>query len=292
MEEIETLLINPYTYLSIGSAALIGVFWGKMNPSAANLILVFGVLLITLFAFMHPLVSANPMFIRVLWTLASGSILGLLAYYILWTAFVPLLLSSTTTAAEKPPDVIIGEIQWSPKYTDVRVRIDNNSQIDFKNIDLILQPDQSITKASQITNIDGVSLNFNSLPSITPEYLYGKDKRKSIPTIPLASTLGFRLRCDALPRKSHIEIVLAAVSLNDINHNRDEDTIFTINYNDGASVSFVHKDHSDVVFRDKPVVRSIIVTGQYIAAGRQHKISKTLTAIDSIADAMPKIIPH
>lgn len=290
MEEIKVFISNPYTFLGFGIAAFGGVWWFKMSPITANMTLVFGVLLIVLSAFLHPVLSVNPMPVRALWTLAIGSTLGLIAYYTLWAVFVPLTLHASTSAAIKPAGVNIGGIQWSPKFADVRINIGNNSNIDFEKIDLVLKSAVPIKEGGQATNIPGVSFGYHSIPTITPEIINQAGQRVSIPVVPLASTIGYRVRCDVLPKNSHIEVVLAIVNINNIQHLRDEDMIFAINFSDATSFWFVHKDYSDVVFADRPDVHHIMVTGQYSVGGRVHNVSKKMDVTDHIAGIMPQIM--
>jgi hypothetical protein len=44
MDEIRSLLLSYYTWLGVGTAAVIGVWWWRMTATSANVTLVIGVL--------------------------------------------------------------------------------------------------------------------------------------------------------------------------------------------------------------------------------------------------------
>ena len=86
----KTLLTNPSTYLlGFGIAALLGVWWARMNPTTGNLTLVVGVLAISLAAFLHPSIAVQPPIVRSFWGIATAAVLGLLAYYTLGVSPTP-----------------------------------------------------------------------------------------------------------------------------------------------------------------------------------------------------------
>lgn len=109
--EIKELLANPYTWIGLGTAALVGVWWWGMTPNTANLTLVFGVVAFALAAFLHPWIGKQPGLVRFMWTLAVFAMTGLAAYYTLWT----------TTENAPPPGLRVRQIEFSVPRVNERM---------------------------------------------------------------------------------------------------------------------------------------------------------------------------
>ena len=294
MDDIKALFTAPHAWLfTVGVSACLGVWWAKMTPTMTNITLAFGVAAFTASAFFNPWVSAQPALIRAVWSIAICSGLSLAAYYTFWTIVIPLKFNATSSAAVQPVGAKIGGLDWKPYYTEVRLFIGNNASIDYKDIDLVIKPDKAVTASGQVTNIGGVSIEFHDFPIARPEWITTDTReRAAIPVIALASTRGYRIRCDVLPRHSIIELVFAAVSVNDKPTTVELDKLFKIKYKDGTSVWFAHSSHSEQVFGPRPEVASIAVEGQYIAGGQKVTIRETLSVVDHIANALPNLIPQ
>ncbi len=252
-----------------------------MNPGTVNLVLGLSIAAITVGIFLNPAVARQAMGIRLVATTLISAFLTWFFFYVLWP-FVPLGLFVTTSSARQPDGVVIGGIPWSDKYREVHVRIANNSDMDIQAIDLVIRPDQPVAAVGEVTSLDGVSFAPYSQPSVNPQWVEATGERMAIPVVPLAASRGYRLRCNVLPKRSHLEMVMAAVTVNESGDGSGADMVFRINFRDGQSVWLAHNGHSNAVFGPKPTVVKISVTGQYTVADRQHNVSRTLSAADFV----------
>ena len=290
MAEIKALMTSPYTWFTLGVGAMLGVWWTKLTPVTANFTLAIGVVALTASVFLFPWISAQPIVIRTIWSLAAFSTLCLAVYYTLWTTTVPVELSATTSSAVQPAGATIGGVTWSSHYTEIRVFLYNNSKIDYRDFDFVVRADQAVVAAGQVTNLSNVSIEFHDLPAISPETVdTGTGQRFAEQFIPIASTLGFRVRCAVLPRLSHLELVLAGVTMHDGQTNIDLDKLLRVNFSDGASVWFGRHGYSDQVFGSKPIVTRVSVEGQYVADERPVTLNESLPVIDRMAVVLPDL---
>ncbi|MEE8605963.1 MAG: hypothetical protein V3S55_00020 [Nitrospiraceae bacterium] len=260
-----------------------------MSATWANPFLVLAWVIFVVSAYRTPLVASQLMLPKVLWVVLFGSSLGLTLYYTLWTkAENALNLVATTSGAERPPGTTVAGIAWLPQFADLRIAVANNTNLDYQNLDFVFTPDSVVTAAAQFTNLPGVSIWRNEEPRVTPE-LFESGRRVAMPVVPIASTLGYRLRCDVLPAKSRIELVMAAVTMNDQPSSRPVDNLLVINFSDGTAFWLAHPNHTSDVFGLKPVPRLVRVSGRYIAGQRQYEVSEELKVSDYVLDGIRRI---
>lgn len=284
-------IVSPYTWLGLAVAAFLGVWWAKLTATMSNLTLTFGVVAGAVFIFHLPWLSSQPIPVRCLFSIASLVILGSGAYFTLWATYVPIAITAWTTPAIQSAGTTIGGVPWAPCYTEVRLSIANKHKHDYRDIDIVLRPDQAVTAAGQVTNVEGVSISVHDEPSMILEEFSrsGVEPRVSIPIVTLASTGGFRLRCAVLPRKSSLEIVMAAVTLHDGPAERDGDRLLRVNFKDGATIWYAHPGYSTRVFRSKPAVTSITIEGQYMAGERSVTVAEVLPIGDYATTIFPDL---
>ena len=281
MNEFKELATNPSSWLfTFGVGALLGVWFSRMNVVMANMTLVLMVIAFTLAASLYPLVASGPIRTRLITTLFTGAGLSIFIYYTLWTPLTPVGLFARTSSAKQPNGAVIGNIPWSDKYREVRVTITNNSNRNVEAIDLVVRPDQPVAAVAQVTNISDVSFTPNDPPVVEMQELETADRRTVMPTIPLATLRGYRVRCDALPRRSRLELVMAAVTINETGDGSGADKVLRVNYNSGQAAWFAHPGHSGAVFALKPTVKEVFISGQYTVAEREHNVSRRLKTVD------------
>ncbi len=122
-----------------------------------------------------------------------------------------------------PPGTRIGTIDWLEQFSDVRLDLGNQGDVDVEEIDLVIQTDQSIAGVAQISNIPNVIASPEG--NMPPSWLEGTDERGSavsIPIIPTGTVMtgSWRLYCPKLLKGSAIHLVVAAVSLTPVEGGR------------------------------------------------------------------------
>ena len=109
----------------------------------------------------------------------------------------------------------VGDIEWRPEYSDLRVVFFNRTDNDYKNLDLKIIPGAMIIGSSQTTNVPGVSV-FNTIAGPDKVTVPSIDKDGKTEYLPDNQTLftsaGIRVICDRLPKHTSFEIVLAVVT--------------------------------------------------------------------------------
>ena len=279
--QIISLVTNPWVGFALAAIVLV-VGW-KMAAPGANALLVAAWAILVVSVYRTPLLASLETMPRVLVTALLASALGLGLYYTLWTKTGRIVLDivATTSAAERPAGDNIGGIPWSNRYADLRVTIRNISEVDYDSVDLVLVPDVPIMAAAQLSGLPGVWMDFHQIPAVTAEWQDSSGSRTAIPHQLLASSRGYSLRVDKLPAHGRLELVMAAVAIRDEGADGDVDKLIAIGFEDGMTVWLAHPNHSAVVFEEtKPVPRRIVISGQYIAGGRTHRLSLDLVVLD------------
>lgn len=85
-------------------------------------------------------IQAQRQFVRVIIVCcATGIAVWFTLDFVL--AEVPLTLSTRNINSTHQAGTSLGGISWSPKYSDLRIVLDNPTDYDFSDVDLILKPD-------------------------------------------------------------------------------------------------------------------------------------------------------
>jgi hypothetical protein len=125
----------------------------------------------------------------------------------------PLTIRPANIIGDKPEGTKIAGIVWNSAYSDLRVRIENNTDNDYHNLDLILSADHFIVAEAETTNARGVQV-YNTVKSadlITVTATSQDGKKTILPDDQvMLFTGGIRVTCDKLIKHGGlIEIVLA-----------------------------------------------------------------------------------
>jgi hypothetical protein len=289
--EIQAYVTSPWTAFAVGVVTLI-LGW-KMSSSWANLLLVVAWAVFVSTALRSPLLAKQPLFPRTLWAVCFGAVLGLGMYYTLWTVRTAALeVFASTSTADRPPGISLAGIAWSHKFTELMVDIANPSEQDFQDIDLKLIPDVAIAAIGQLTSLAGVQFLKSAELTIRPE-LWTSGKRQALDVIFVASTEGYRVRCDKLPSHSHAQVLMAAVNVSDLPTTVDADKLFRFTLTHAESAEsfyywFGWRQHSDRVFLEPPTPKNIRVIGSFRVDSERRSISLRLP-IHNFGDMMP---PH
>jgi hypothetical protein len=247
-------------------------------------------------------VTSQPVIVRFLFAIATISLLALAAYFIgLWTGRNALELYATAYASDKPSGTVIANIPWSSKYTEVHLIVMNPSRETYRELELFASCDQLITRAGEVTGIAPTTIVPREVPRPHMESVnIPTNRRASIPLVLVATRKGYVIRCDVLPRKSHIDVVFAAVTMtapnqgsNEKGYWRDKDYYIYLSDADEAgkpSYYFGKEDHTEDIFGNRPTVGEVTVEGHFTAGKSENKVSQTIKTDDPVARGIPEVI--
>jgi hypothetical protein len=292
MDQIKQIIADPFSWLfGVGIAAILGVWWSRMTATTANATLVIGIGALTAAALFAPWLKHQPIAIKLAWMAVIAGGLVTAAYYTLWTSFIPVQINASTQAANQPKGTVIGGIKWNNKFLLLRLFITNvNRRTDYESLDIVVKSSVPITAAGQVSNIDGVTFWFDSLPNSSAEFANtDTGERVALDLAPIASSRGFRVRSNVIPKSSQLELVFAVVSMNDGMANNEADKMLRVNFSDGTSVWSASPAHTDWVFGPKPKVTEILVKGQYQISGKPMNIDLVLQTPDVMAKALDSV---
>jgi hypothetical protein len=168
-----------------------------------------GLILLTIEAFLENWMLIFRLIVSSVW-LAIGLIftLGFVAVK------APVSVAVWESAAKYPPGTVLGDIQWSDNFYELRVSLENESVYDYEDLSVILKPDKLVAKIGQIsgpsraTFEDPQELTENLVDIELPSLL-----QKANPLVLIALDTGYRVRCDRLPSQSRIELIMALVDM-------------------------------------------------------------------------------
>jgi hypothetical protein len=205
-------------------------------------------------------------------------------------------LYATAYASDKPSGMVIANIPWSDKYTEVHLIVMNPSSETYRELELFVSCDQLITRAGEATSIAATTIVPREGPRPIMESVnIPTNRRTSVPLVLVATQKGYVIRCDTLPRKSHIDVVFAAVTMtapnqgsNEKGNWRDKDYYIYLS-EAGKPFYFGKEDHTEDIFGNRPAVE-VTVEGHFTAGKSENKVSQTIKTDDPISRSIPEII--
>ena len=166
-----------------GGLLLAGWFW----PGVAFIYA--GFLLLAIDVWLEPGLQRS-----LLWRIGIVTILLLFTTaFSLGIVFVkaPLDVSAFVTAAEYPTGTSIAGIPWKPQFTELQVRIDNPSDRNYEDVNLLIRPMSAIVAIAQVTSVPNVSFEDNHALSMRLMNInVGTMKATAIPLVLLATDAG------------------------------------------------------------------------------------------------------
>ena len=115
-----------------------------------------------------------------------------------------------------PRESMISGILWHSEFTSLHLSLSNITGEDFRDVDVILEPDVSIAAISQVSSLQGVSLigdatkeqieidgNFLNMP-----FAHIKETGENI-HLAQVLTPQYRIRCQLIPKHSDVQLLLA-----------------------------------------------------------------------------------
>lgn len=134
-----------------------------------------------------------------------------------------------------PPDAQLAEIKWNPSYTDIRVAINNPTNRDYNNLEINITTDMKIAAISQITKLPNVLFMPVDIPVVdlsikVTNQTTGKTKTYPLPLTAMPNIKVFSpqysVRCAILPSRSHIDLILAAVRIDETSITKPQGIVF------------------------------------------------------------------
>jgi hypothetical protein len=198
-----------------------------------------------------------------------------------------------------PTGARVSGIAWSPRFTELRVIMTNNSPDSITNIDLMLRPDKPVVEIAQVSNIPEVFISPPVRDFRQEVVKAGTGQRIVNPLVLIATSAAFRIHCKELPRGEHLELVMAIATPDDTPR-PSQQGIFSRDYvlkfsNKDGTASWMGKG-SDAKGRIEEVYKTersltgwIEIKGTYKANGVEEKIDTTKETRDIAADAITKI---
>lgn len=157
-----------------------------------------------------------------------AALIGLLAIFYLWSAKVVFVRASIGEEAvanigDYPQGQNVSGIQWEDHFEDLRLHLTNNSDYDFRDMDISLTSDLwvmgGIEEDNVCSHIRLFQENSNKV-KIGDAWLGGTDSSGKPMTIPLGKPIdvtaptGLRVICDTFPRHSTISLVIVLIAFN------------------------------------------------------------------------------
>jgi hypothetical protein len=208
---------------------------------------------------------------------------------------------------EYPSGTTLGGIRWSNRFTELRVSFNNESSTDYHDLDFTLVPDQPIAEIGQITNLPEVSFSAAADPVLRQELVQGATGRRiANPLILIASSGGYRVRCQLLPRKARLEILIAIARVTDFPKPGqkvavpsagvfDKTYALKVDQNDGVSHWYGHGmtangGRIEEVFKpDRIIPKTVKIEGHYMVDTVEQEVSRQIEVKDIVGDALKKI---
>jgi len=243
-------------------------------------------------------VLIDPPLRKVRWILTA-----VVAGFVIWFSVAvvvpkaPLDALAYVLPVDSKSRTVISGIPWDPHLTDLRVSLTNLSGDEYRDLDVLLEPDHWVYKAAiepdapsecqLIPNegMDTIKATVNvkaGISSVTmvPDGL-GSDIYDSAGDLLLtiASGNGYRLRCSTFPARSTVHMVLALVGkvrpeFSRVAPPRDEQPRFSIMHVRGLEKALD-------IFGVKPSPKTIRVGGKYFKGIKPYLIPKKIINIDS-----------
>jgi hypothetical protein len=114
------------------------------------------------------------------------------------------------------PGTDVGGIKWSALYSDLRVTLTNPMEEDYEDLDFTITTDLKIVRVAQLSGIPNVTffVGPNKIPPVWPtgkKDANGNDLYQPMTPSPGAPQTAktYRVRCDKMPRRSKLELVIA-----------------------------------------------------------------------------------
>jgi hypothetical protein len=176
-------------------------------------------------------------------------------------------IAAIVTDVEYPTGADRYGIKWRKEFTELQVIIENPSDINYDDLNLVIRPTEAVTEIKQRSSVPNVSFtNRRDFSAWVADYNNKTGKATGVPAVLVATDGGYRMQCPHLPARSEIKILLVLANM------KNPAGLFTIKFDD-FSTYWVGNPDADA-YAPRPMPRFVIVEGEYNAALRTRAISK------------------
>jgi hypothetical protein len=138
-------------------------------------------------------------------------LMALFSYKVVFIS-APLNIQSLVTVKEYSTGTKIGDIPWRPMYTELDVVVNNPTESDYTNVNIVVRPDYPVAAISQLSNLGGVSFE-DRWGSTFRGTIQDLSQQFAMPVTLLATDAGYRIHADHIPPNSSLRIVMAMVAM-------------------------------------------------------------------------------
>ena len=238
---------------------------------------------------------------HVLFTTLFASALGLVLYFLLWTVIkdAPLNVLANMQSGQIN-DVTIASIQWSHNFGKLTIVVDNPTDMDYQDLDLLIQPDVLVAEAAQKTQVNGVAIWRDNIHSISLDNIdLATQHRTNFNYEPIAANTGYRVKAAVFPARTHTEFVFALVTIkigppappNPFDPNY---VIQIASHSNETGEKFVvwfgSTKHTDAVFDNPPNIEKVKVKGHYTSQQIERRLDINMPVSDLTRDAVQQIL--
>jgi hypothetical protein len=151
---------DPHWVLWFSEKIVIGILIGggrlmQATSFALTTGLIFAYLLVLLLQVLMEPKFRSRKWLRPLGVSGVVAITAWFAFGFVW-APDPLDVHPREITGEYEPGTTLAGIKWIPQYADVRVEFDNQTNSEYRNIDMLIESRFAIVEKAQITNLPGV----------------------------------------------------------------------------------------------------------------------------------------
>jgi hypothetical protein len=216
----------------------------------------------------------------------GSAILALAVGFSLGFVFVnaPLGLSGIATNAEYPDNTVISGIVWRPEFTELDFIIENSTSRPYDDLDLLIRPNFPVAAIAQSSDLSGVRIEDHYTMLSRQILKDASGKGKANPLVLAATDSGYKVRCEHLPAKSTLRLVIAIAEIK-WNPNPpaqrpdfglfDPDYILRYKFDDFSTYWYAHAGSNIYTPRVSP--DWVKVDGEYNVLYRTRTVSEKIT---------------
>jgi hypothetical protein len=216
--------VISYPLIEIAVAIVLMVMQqAPIPPRWTNLMLIVALVLIVISAYrilgarilgnikVSPRLRLSSPRLRLLITVVVAVVAAIPLYGLFWKhPPEPLVFSAGFSARDTPDGFKSDGIKWRGYSSELRVMISNKSGQIYEDLDIVLQPEAIVAKIGyEGHGYSDVTLEHNTGMSFDGAH-FGN---KTVPSVLLATNMGYRMRCAKLWPKGSVIIVMALVTI-------------------------------------------------------------------------------
>ena len=113
------------------------------------------------------------------------------------------------SAQEYVSGVPINGIAWRPVFSELDVIVNNPTDDNYDDVNILIRPDHPIATIKQLSNLADVS--FEDYFGVTDTIMIQEVGKPATPMTLLATNAGYKVHCGRIPPKSSLRLVMALV---------------------------------------------------------------------------------